>query len=139
MVKAKNLSPEQQEAIDFISNSQLIIGAAGTGKTCVITHKIANLVNSKKAKPSEILAFLISNKAANNLIESVQKIIGNKTEFPFIFLRGLTLPGYVAFVPPGREKLRFFMRFMDRTRENIKKGSFDKFYADFLDNYNKDI
>ena len=65
------LNQSQKEAIEYISNPLLIVAGAGTGKTTVITEKIAHLISFGLAKPEEILALTFTDKAANELLERV--------------------------------------------------------------------
>lgn len=65
------LNPSQQKAVNHKKGPLLIIAGAGTGKTWVITQRIVNLVNSKQAKPEEILALTFTQKAAQEMEERV--------------------------------------------------------------------
>ncbi|MFB0564884.1 MAG: ATP-dependent helicase [Candidatus Aminicenantaceae bacterium] len=71
----KGLNPSQVEAVTHGKGSILIIAGAGTGKTKVITHRIAYLIASKLAKPEEILAVTFTEKAANEMEERVDLLI----------------------------------------------------------------
>ncbi|MBI2448659.1 UvrD-helicase domain-containing protein [Candidatus Microgenomates bacterium] len=71
----KGLNPEQREAVVYNDGPLLIVAGAGTGKTGVITAKIAYLVAEKKAKASEILALTFTKKAAYEMEERVDILL----------------------------------------------------------------
>lgn len=67
------LNDEQKEAVLYDKGPLLIVAGAGTGKTTVITQRIANLIEKKLAKPEEILAVTFTEKAASEMAERVEK------------------------------------------------------------------
>jgi DNA helicase-2/ATP-dependent DNA helicase PcrA len=71
----QDLNPEQKRAVVHGSGPLLIIAGAGTGKTRVITQRIAYLIASKRARPEEILAVTFTEKAANEMEERVDQLI----------------------------------------------------------------
>lgn len=71
----ENLNSSQKEAVEYVSGPLMIVAGAGTGKTTVITEKIARLIDSKLAKPEEILALTFMEKAANEMAERVDRMI----------------------------------------------------------------
>ena len=71
----KNLNDEQKNAVTHIKEPLLIIAGAGTGKTTVITNKIAYIIEQKLAKPSEILALTFTDKASEEMAERVDKLL----------------------------------------------------------------
>ncbi len=75
----KSLNDNQREAVECIKNSQIIVAGAGSGKTKVLTHKIAYLIE-KGYEPSSILALTFTNKAANEMKERIKKLIGKKAD-----------------------------------------------------------
>ena len=70
-----DLNERQHEAVIYGEGPLLIIAGAGTGKTKVITHRIAHLIASKAARPDEILALTFTEKAANEMEERVDLLI----------------------------------------------------------------
>ena len=72
---SKTLNKAQKEAIEYNDGNLLIIAGAGTGKTTVITKKIAHIVEQKLALPEEILALTFTDKAAQEMQERVDDLI----------------------------------------------------------------
>ncbi len=79
MVLYKNLlNPEQFSAVSHINGPLLILAGAGSGKTRVITYRIAYLINQCKVDPKTILGLTFTNKAANEMKQRVKALIGPK-------------------------------------------------------------
>ena len=72
----KNLNEAQKEAVMHLEGPLLIVAGAGSGKTKVLTSRIANIIKEKKAFPNQILAVTFTNKAAKEMQNRVSKIIG---------------------------------------------------------------
>lgn len=94
------LNPRQQEAVRSCEGALLVLAGAGSGKTRVLTHKIAYLITEKGISPGSILAVTFTNKAAREMRDRVQKILGED-------LRGMQIATFHAF------GLRFLIRNSD--------------------------
>ncbi|MDQ1563344.1 MAG: ATP-dependent helicase UvrD/PcrA, partial [Actinomycetota bacterium] len=72
------LNPRQREAVLYRGQSLLIVAGAGSGKTSVLTRRIAGLLQTREAWPSQILAITFTNKAASEMRERVGALIGRE-------------------------------------------------------------
>ncbi len=93
----RGLNDPQREAVLTTEGPVLVLAGAGTGKTAALTARLAHLVHTRKAWPSEILAVTFTNKAAREMKERVGRIVGDAVE---------GMPGLGTFHAIGAKMLR---------------------------------
>lgn len=128
------LNDEQRRAVETVKGPLLILAGAGSGKTKTLTHRIAYLVDSHMAEPSNILAVTFTNKAAGEMRERVAHLLGHnqndRSLMPFlgtfhsICVRLLRQDGDYAKVPKN------FVIFDEMDRTSVIKKISRELYID---------
>lgn len=97
MIDLNDLNPEQRAAVEYVDGPQLVIAGAGSGKTRVLTYKVAHLIDLGY-EPWSILALTFTNKAAREMKERVRALLGDDSApavwmgtFHSVFLRILQM------------------------------------------------
>ncbi len=102
-----DLNPDQQKAVKHTQGPTLILAGAGSGKTRVLTYKVAYLISEKKVSPENILVLTFTNKASGEMVERIKKLVGHLPTLPMMgtfhsfCAKILRKEGSVLGLPPG--------------------------------------
>lgn len=100
-----DLNPTQKRAVTYKSGPLLVLAGAGSGKTRVLTYRVAHLLDKKEANPENILLLTFTNKAADEMKERVTNLTGLAPTFSGTFhsfcARVLRIDGIKINIPPN--------------------------------------
>jgi len=102
-----SLNPQQQKAVQFNKGPLLILAGAGSGKTRVITYRVAYLIEQNLAEAEDILCITFTNKAAQEMKQRLKKLLSSSSSSPFagtfhsFCARILRIEGQAIGIPPN--------------------------------------
>lgn len=111
MIDLSHLNPQQKKAVETTEGPVLVLAGAGSGKTSVLTHRIAFILDSGLSGPANILAVTFTNKAAGEMKERVAKLLEGQEEADQISFSGVkmtTLPWMGTFHSIGVKLLKIY-------------------------------
>ncbi len=101
-----SLNPQQRQAVETTEGALLVLSGAGTGKTRVLTSRIAHILHCRKAWPGEILAVTFTNKAAREMADRVNMMLANDVNNGFSGAGSANMPFLGTFHSIGAKILR---------------------------------
>ncbi|MDO5562425.1 MAG: UvrD-helicase domain-containing protein, partial [Synergistaceae bacterium] len=114
------LNPKQREAVEYCDGHELVLAGAGSGKTRVLTTKIAHLIENKNVSPWRILALTFTNKAAKEMKTRVESLMGSD-------LKGMEVSTFHSYglrflhrYPDALEKLGYPRNFVVFDRSDVR-------------------
>lgn len=114
------LNQEQKKAVIYQGGPLLVLAGAGSGKTKVLTHRVAYLLAQKQARPENILLLTFTNKAATEMKERVEKLVGTAPPYSGTFhsfcVKVLRIDGSIIDIPK-----HFLIYDEGDTKESIKE------------------
>ena len=123
------LNPRQLEAVEAVSGPVLILAGAGSGKTRVITYRIVHLIEDLRVQPDSILAVTFTNKAAAEMAERVESLLGSRTlakplisTFHSFCVRVLRRDIQALNVAPGMGYKKDFAIYDESDQQNVVKA-----------------
>lgn len=114
----EGLNPQQKKAVMTTEGSLLVLAGAGSGKTRVLTHRIAYLIKEKGVHPGSILAITFTNKAANEMKERIFRILGEENRWMWV---STFHSACVRILRQDVEKLGYNKNFVIYDTDNQKK------------------
>ncbi|MFA5581379.1 MAG: UvrD-helicase domain-containing protein [Paracoccaceae bacterium] len=142
-----DLNAAQRAAVEAVDGPVLMLAGAGTGKTKALTTRIAHLINTGRAFPSQILAVTFTNKAAREMKDRIGRLLGNTLEgtpwmgtFHSICVKLLRRHAELVGLKPNftildkDDQIRLIKRILEAERVDQKRWT-DRWVAAHIDNY----